>query len=223
MSFFGFAQPNSLEDEKRKFLETGAKEGDVPVYTWGEDSYDGLGDALQEGGDELNDETFGGSGPVGTLAAFSSAAGSSDTVALQERTLTSGVMRYHPKACMSSTSSLDRDTHRLRNTSSTSSTEATQRVHPVRHSQISLMSALLPPLLSSSGGHPRVALGQPLAFLSPPQVQWRWWCARIAIRAVQRRCGRAPYACAAPEQILALRTRGRRRRASRRAPATNDP
>ncbi|KAF9005908.1 topoisomerase II-associated protein PAT1 [Cyathus striatus] len=32
---------------------------DLAVYTWGEESYDGLGDALQEGGDELNDETFG--------------------------------------------------------------------------------------------------------------------------------------------------------------------
>lgn len=62
MSFFGFDQPNSLEDEKRRFLESGAQaaqQGDVAVYTWGEESYDGLGDALQEGGDELNDETFG--------------------------------------------------------------------------------------------------------------------------------------------------------------------
>ena len=67
MSFFGFEQQNDLENEKRKFLEgglSGAQE-DVAVYTWGEDSYDGLGDALQEGGDELNDETFGLSGPVG--------------------------------------------------------------------------------------------------------------------------------------------------------------
>ena len=68
MSFFGFDQPNSLEDEKRRFLERGAdaaQQGDVAVYTWGEESYDGLGDALQEGGDELNDETFGGSGDIG--------------------------------------------------------------------------------------------------------------------------------------------------------------
>ncbi|KAJ7260002.1 topoisomerase II-associated protein PAT1 [Mycena haematopus] len=35
------------------------------VYTWGEESYDGLGDALQEGGDDFNDEIFGGSGTVG--------------------------------------------------------------------------------------------------------------------------------------------------------------
>lgn len=62
MSFFGFDQPNSLEDEKRRFLESGgqaAQQGDVAVYTWGDESYDGLGEALQEGGDELNDETFG--------------------------------------------------------------------------------------------------------------------------------------------------------------------
>ncbi|KAJ3550388.1 hypothetical protein NMY22_g530 [Coprinellus aureogranulatus] len=60
MSFFGLPQ-HDLEEERRKFLEGGAKEGDenLQVFTWGEDSYDGLGDALQEGGDELNDETFG--------------------------------------------------------------------------------------------------------------------------------------------------------------------
>ncbi len=29
-------------------------------------SYDGLGDALQEAQDDLNDETFGSTGPVGT-------------------------------------------------------------------------------------------------------------------------------------------------------------
>ncbi|KAI0821561.1 topoisomerase II-associated protein PAT1-domain-containing protein [Irpex lacteus] len=66
MSFFGFDQNNDLEEEKRRILERGAngdQEG-LAVYTWGEESYDGLGDALQEGGDELNDETFGGSGAV---------------------------------------------------------------------------------------------------------------------------------------------------------------
>ena len=68
MSFFGFDQPNSLEDEKRKFLESGlqgAQQEEFPTYTWGEESYDGLGDALQERGDEMNDETFGGMGEVG--------------------------------------------------------------------------------------------------------------------------------------------------------------
>ena len=68
MSFFGFEQNNDLENEKRRFLEGGlsrAKQDDVAVYTWGEESYDGLGDALQEGGDELNDETFGGMGDIG--------------------------------------------------------------------------------------------------------------------------------------------------------------
>jgi DNA topoisomerase 2-associated protein PAT1 len=73
MSFFGFDQPNSLEDEKRKFLERGEHglHDDVAVYTWGEESYDGLGDALQEGGDELNDETFGGAGEVGADLVYS--------------------------------------------------------------------------------------------------------------------------------------------------------
>ncbi|KAI6042103.1 topoisomerase II-associated protein PAT1-domain-containing protein [Pisolithus marmoratus] len=52
--------------EKKKFLEAGLQESeDLAVYTWGDDSYDGLGDALVEGGDELNDETFGGIGEVG--------------------------------------------------------------------------------------------------------------------------------------------------------------
>lgn len=65
MSFFGFDDHGpDLEREKQKFLAGGLNE-DVAVYTWGEESYDGLGDSLQEGGDELNDETFGGIGPVG--------------------------------------------------------------------------------------------------------------------------------------------------------------
>jgi DNA topoisomerase 2-associated protein PAT1 len=65
MSFFGF-ESNDLEKDKQKFLEGGSHETeDLAVYTWGEESYDGLGDALQEGGDELNDETFGGSEAVG--------------------------------------------------------------------------------------------------------------------------------------------------------------
>ena len=65
MSFFGF-ETNGLEGEKRKFLESGLQElEDLAVYTWGEDSYDGLGDALVEGGDDLNDVTFGGTGEVG--------------------------------------------------------------------------------------------------------------------------------------------------------------
>lgn len=65
MSFFGFPT-SSLEEEKRKFQEGNPQESeDLAVYTWGEDSYDGLGDALVEGGDELNDETFGGADEVG--------------------------------------------------------------------------------------------------------------------------------------------------------------
>lgn len=66
MSFFGIDN-NDLENEKRKYLEGKLDDGsDIPVYTWGTDRYDGLGDALQEGDDDLNDETFGGNGPVGT-------------------------------------------------------------------------------------------------------------------------------------------------------------
>lgn len=72
MAFFGFEQ-SSLEGDRQAFLQ-GASQNteDLAVYTWGEESYDGLGDALQEGGDELNDETFGGAEPVGQsdLVAF---------------------------------------------------------------------------------------------------------------------------------------------------------
>lgn len=65
MAFFGFDNSN-FEEEKRKFLAGDLREDeDIAVYNWGADDYDGLGNALQEGGDELNDETFGGSGPVG--------------------------------------------------------------------------------------------------------------------------------------------------------------
>lgn len=65
MSFFGIDN-NDLENEKRKYLEGTLDDGsDIPVYTWGTERYDGLGGALQEGGDDLNDETFGGTGPIG--------------------------------------------------------------------------------------------------------------------------------------------------------------
>jgi DNA topoisomerase 2-associated protein PAT1 len=67
MSFFGFEQPSRLQQEKQRFLEGKVQQEDLAVYTWGEDSYDGLGDALLEGGDELNDETFGGIDEVGKL------------------------------------------------------------------------------------------------------------------------------------------------------------
>ncbi|KAJ7801901.1 topoisomerase II-associated protein PAT1 [Mycena olivaceomarginata] len=65
MAFFGF-QENNLEEERQRIRNGGSRENeDVAVYTWGEESYDGLGDALQEGGDDFNDETFGSSGAVG--------------------------------------------------------------------------------------------------------------------------------------------------------------
>ncbi|KAH7097582.1 topoisomerase II-associated protein PAT1 [Auriculariales sp. MPI-PUGE-AT-0066] len=75
MAFFGLS--TSLEDERNKACSRdaacrilnggggGGDDDDVPVYNWGEASYDGLGDALLDGNDDLNDETFGGSGPVG--------------------------------------------------------------------------------------------------------------------------------------------------------------
>lgn len=68
MSFFGF-ESNDLEKEKRQFLDGGPLDEDVPEYTWGSENYDGLGTALQERGDNYNDETFGGDAPVGMLPA----------------------------------------------------------------------------------------------------------------------------------------------------------
>ncbi len=56
MSFFGVSQTDL--DKRHE---------EVAVYTWGEESYDGLGDVLQEGGDDLNDETFGSVGAVGMI------------------------------------------------------------------------------------------------------------------------------------------------------------
>jgi hypothetical protein len=70
MSFFRFDQ---AQQEKQRFLQAQGEQEDLAVYTWGEDSYDGLGDALQEGGDELNDETFGGTGEIGESSIFRSA------------------------------------------------------------------------------------------------------------------------------------------------------
>ncbi len=66
MSFFGFEEKD-LERDKQQFQEASFEE-EVPVFTWGEESYDELGDALQEGGDELNSETFGNVGVVGTFS-----------------------------------------------------------------------------------------------------------------------------------------------------------
>ena len=70
MSFFGIDN-NDLENEKRRYLEGNLDDGsDIPVYTWGTGRYESMGDALQEGGDDLNDETFGGTGPVGAFHPF---------------------------------------------------------------------------------------------------------------------------------------------------------
>lgn len=74
MSFFGIDN-NDLENEKRKYLEGTFGDGsEIPVYTWGTEGYDGLGDALHEGGDDLNDETFGHAGPIGKDFDFSQSA-----------------------------------------------------------------------------------------------------------------------------------------------------
>lgn len=65
MSYFGIDN-NDLENEKRRHLDGTLDDGsDIPVYTWGTERYDDLADVLQDGGDDHNDETFGGTGPVG--------------------------------------------------------------------------------------------------------------------------------------------------------------
>ncbi len=72
MSFFGF-DTRDLEKERRRFLEGGLSDraddegspGDTLAFNLGQNANEGLGDSLFEGVDELNDETFGGTGPVG--------------------------------------------------------------------------------------------------------------------------------------------------------------
>jgi DNA topoisomerase 2-associated protein PAT1 len=76
MAFFG------LPDNE---LPRVGPDEDLAVYTWGEDSYDGLGDALQEGGDDLNDETFGSVGTVGKDFNFSSTGLPDDRLQSQNR------------------------------------------------------------------------------------------------------------------------------------------
>lgn len=69
-------------EEKLRGLTAGAQE-DVEIYTWGgggEGGYDGLGDLLDEAGDDLNDDTFGfGGGDVGKDFDFSGTGGKSTT------------------------------------------------------------------------------------------------------------------------------------------------
>jgi hypothetical protein len=71
MSFFGF---DATLPERRGGLDDGLLGGafdnqagaeDIAVYTWGTEDYDGLGDQLQEAGDDTNDMTFGGGGNIG--------------------------------------------------------------------------------------------------------------------------------------------------------------
>ncbi|PWY97034.1 hypothetical protein BCV70DRAFT_203222 [Testicularia cyperi] len=53
----GYDDEDSL-DAKIRALAAGTQE-DVEIYTWGQEGYDGLGDKLDESGDDFNDDTFG--------------------------------------------------------------------------------------------------------------------------------------------------------------------
>ncbi|THH10733.1 hypothetical protein EW145_g1128 [Phellinidium pouzarii] len=65
MSFFRLSN-NPLDVGRQNDHAGGLREEeDIAVYNWGEEDYDGLGNTLQEGRDDLNDETFGGGEPVG--------------------------------------------------------------------------------------------------------------------------------------------------------------
>lgn len=72
-------------EEKLRGLTTGAQE-DVEIYTWGgggEGGYDGLGDLLEEAGDDLNNDTFGfGGQDVGKDFDFSGTGGGASTAAM---------------------------------------------------------------------------------------------------------------------------------------------
>jgi DNA topoisomerase 2-associated protein PAT1 len=70
MSFFGFdatlpERRRGLDDDLDAFGDKAGAE-DIAVYTWGTEDYDGLGDQLQEQGDDANDMTFGG-GDIGVF------------------------------------------------------------------------------------------------------------------------------------------------------------
>lgn len=71
-------------EEKLRGLTAGAQE-DVEIYTWGgggEGGYDGLGDLLDEAGDDLNDDTFGlGGQEVGRDFDFSGTGGATSATA----------------------------------------------------------------------------------------------------------------------------------------------
>lgn len=58
---FGGFQPSNVDETFN--LAGAGEEEDLAVYTWGE----GMGGSLMEGGDDLNDETFGDLGDVGEL------------------------------------------------------------------------------------------------------------------------------------------------------------
>lgn len=64
MSFFGF--DTTLDRDSHKI----SQDEDLAVYTYGEEGYDGLADALDEGLDELNEETFGDTGVICMLSRF---------------------------------------------------------------------------------------------------------------------------------------------------------
>ena len=63
MSFFGF--DTTLDRGGAHKL---GQDEDLAVYTFGEEGYDDLAAQLDEGLDELNDETFGDSGALGELS-----------------------------------------------------------------------------------------------------------------------------------------------------------
>ncbi|KAL0067146.1 DNA topoisomerase 2-associated protein pat1 [Marasmius tenuissimus] len=107
MSFFGFEQTD-LEKEKQQFLHgklDPSDTNDLAVYTWGEESYDGLGDALEEGGDDLNDETFGRRGTVGTDFDFVGATSVPGAEDLRPKPRTPQIPRDEPSSFYASRSS----------------------------------------------------------------------------------------------------------------------
>ena len=172
MSFFGLEQSSDLEIEKRKFLERAARQEDVAVYTWGEESYDGLGDALQEGGDELNDETFGGAGDIGaSLLAYYSVL--CTTLLLgKDFDFSGAALLDHQKPVASYT---DRPLH------AGFSQQQQPQVLPKTQTPVLIESRtviiiVISLWLSHSAHSPRIAarrnMGQQISLLRPPSQQW---------------------------------------------------
>lgn len=172
MAFFGYDNPIDLENEKHRFLDGDGQRPNekIAVYTWGAQGYDGLGDELQEGGDELNDVTFGEVDDVGESVLFSA-------VLRRTRRLDgtrSGRDFDFSHSVLPSDASSQATTSRgpqvrtpVREQSSSQSTHSSCMMLPT-----SPVSLLLCSPCSSSGTFVGIRLGRQVSFFCPRAYEW---------------------------------------------------